>query len=48
MSLLGTLSNTERREKKMGGKDDSRGRNPFVEKQQSRISGWGIDRIRGY
>lgn len=35
-------------EKKMGGEKDSRGQNPFVGKQQSRISGRGINRIRGY
>lgn len=48
MSTLDFLSNTETREKKMGGKKDSRGQNPFVEKQQSRISGQRINRIRGY
>lgn len=32
----------------MGEEKDSRGQNLFIEKQQSRISGRGINRIRGY
>lgn len=39
---------TETSEKKMGGVEDSRGQNPFVEREQSRVSGQGINRIRGY
>lgn len=48
MPMLDILSNRETREKKMGGEKDSRGQNPFVEREQSRISGQGINRIRGY
>ena len=34
--------------KKMGEEEDSEGQNPFVEREQSRVSGQGINRIRGY
>lgn len=46
--MLDFLSNAENREKRVGREKDSRGQNPFDEKQQSRISGQGINRIRGY